>query len=1822
MAEQEQGNIRQEYNNATTGLNMDQTPNQIAKGKLTYAINATVENYDANSVNYQNEPGNELCVTFPSGFVLIGNHFIQEKNKHIFFITNPDTGASQIGQMENNDCVYRVIVNAPCLNFNTGYPIHKVAHKITNCTTEIYWTDGFNPRRYLDIDNIPKVLKSGTPFCDPEYTDDLDCNQLKLQPNFNIPQLEVTDVTSTGNLIAGTYQFAAQYSDAQGNPYTSYYSVTNPTPIADKFITSVNFNYPVGKSIILNISNLEDTGLYQYFNLAVIKTVNNITSVELAGTYYIDAVQKEITYTGQNVTQIRLTINDIFEKFPYYDIAQDLTTAQDVLIWDNLTSIDRINYQSIANQIPLLWESWRIPADQNYSDELNATNLRGYLRDEVYAFEIVFLLKNGKQTDGFHIPGRIKGATENLQPDVPDTNPDFIGVPDYTSGGIGYSSYWKIYNTGSVIGTSPGYSPAPDYRGPYQYGEFGYWESTDTYPCNKDVWGDLAGQPIRHHKFPDINVSPAYESKIFTGPSGMVQGNDAVFPIGVQLDVQLVSSLIQTSTLTPEQKDDIVAFKIIRADRGTNKSIVAKGILRNVNTYEREEETYYYPNYPYNDLNPDPFLNTTNNAYSQICDGYSVFIDTLVVDPAGGPSFAEVEYTDCNTNKTTKKKYFAIGQYPLCSIGKPTILGPATGRVGLSTYEIWTAQVCNPSPFAFARGGRIEWNDIYTGVTTQWVNGWPTSPVYTLYVVPGTGGPVQIEGPGNICFTGPTLVTGANCKAENPQPGFTEKYRQIFNSPETSFGQPFLGGVLKLESVMFGRGKGHFVEVRDNAKYKLLTEEAQRDALESAEELGDVTTPFNATAMFTAYQAYLTIYVNGITRKNYAYSFNSIGDYNYGVGVPDDLGIKQRNLDIARYLIPGVQNVGDIYNINNFQRESSVYLRTDLDRPGLPFPDQSPNMLSAGSSIVTDISRFTISERSKCQAPAKEEDMSVVSYYASLKNVFVNQYGQIYSYTTVDTGFQVPVDDVTPNIQTVFGGDTFISRFAFKTKLPFFIDNRVNAPDDSDIFYDEIGNIAYPKYWHSARSILRDYTITSVGVLSNIISYKAHNFDCPNSQFVAPGQPKDSNPGRTFYDGYFYLFAYGIPNFYCESSYNVDLRQAFNDREGDFWPHVSTGIPDDWVQQSYVPIVQDNTYFYNVTYSKQNKENTFTNLPIDWNRPCFTYYPFRAIYSDSQNIDSDNRVNSWLIYRAVSYYDFPQNYGDLISLDGIQNKAVLARFENKTLMYNNLLTIDTSNPQAAYVGNPQFFRSAPPIDFAETDLGYVGTQNKMLLKIPQGQVSVDAKRGQVFLISGTQAVDLSGFGSGLNRFFTDHLAFEILRYFPDVPTDNHFTGIGLHGVFDSKYDRVLITKLDYVPKSKDVKYDAVKREFYVEKAYKQIPYNTTTSTTTSAGTTTSTTTSAGTTTSTTTFGSTTTTTTLKPITVRERVYLTDEEYFCNKSWTVSFNFNTKSWISFHSYIPNWYIGENNFFYSGLNGCCDDFEVIAGVPGPVPTTTTTSSTSTTSTSSTTTTTTTKNCNLAGTVVVTSCNLVGTAIAIGPTPPPPCTRPVKLLNDVFYTGYNIVSPPSNVVSTGSQLAACNAVAYLNTFGGSYVNVVPTFLTIQYQGLYVGSRVFVTNGTNDCTTIPNGWYFTGASQAVNTVFQVVGGLIVSINICPTTTTTTSTSSSSTTTTTTSSTSTTTSTSSTTTTTTTAIPVTTTTTSSSSSTTTTTTGTPTTTTTTTTAVPPTTTTTTSSSSTSTTTSTSSTSTTSTSSSTTTTTTTAALNCSLAGTAVEEYPS
>jgi len=228
----EKSNIVQNINIAKAGIDLDSSVSQIPQGKLSYALNASLENFDSNSISYQNEPGNVLCINFPEDYQVIGKHSIIEQGKHIFFLANPVTQDSEIGYIDNNECIYHKYINAKCLNFSIEYPIHKVVHKITNCTIEIYWTDAYNNRRYLDLNNIPYKTIPKTNSCDVEVTSEIDCNKLNVQPNFSIPEIIINKVSNGGNLVAGTVQFAVQYANSEGQAYTSYYSVTNPTPIA------------------------------------------------------------------------------------------------------------------------------------------------------------------------------------------------------------------------------------------------------------------------------------------------------------------------------------------------------------------------------------------------------------------------------------------------------------------------------------------------------------------------------------------------------------------------------------------------------------------------------------------------------------------------------------------------------------------------------------------------------------------------------------------------------------------------------------------------------------------------------------------------------------------------------------------------------------------------------------------------------------------------------------------------------------------------------------------------------------------------------------------------------------------------------------------------------------------------------------------------------------------------------------------------------------------------------------------------------------------------------------------------------------------------------------------------------------------------------------------------------------------------------------------------------------------------------------------------------------------------------------------------------
>lgn len=1439
-------------NNAYLGMNLDSIISQVKPGQVTFAQNANTAGFEGNMIVYQNEQSNELCFTIPEGYKVIGTHNIVEKGVEIIFLVNPTTGASEIGKV--TDCIYSTIINAACLNFSINAPIHKAEHKITNCSTEVYWADGINPMRFLDLDNLPfKEIVQGTGEnpCDVVTSTEIDCNKLSVRPRFSIPKASYRTVESDGTTLAGTYQFALQYSNSLGEAYTSYFSVTNPISIYDPFIVTPNFDYPVGKSVILDLEDIDTSGVFDFINVAVIKTINNISSVDIVGTFQIQGSTMTITYTGQSKSGVTGTIEEIFEKFPVYDTAGDVTTVQDIIVWADLTSTERLNYQQIANKIKLNWVSYKLPPPKDqYKNEINAADYRGYMRDEIYAFDVVFILKNGYQTDRFHVPGRAP-LSSDLEI-ISNSDSQFEQSPCDTPEG---KPRWQVYNTGSVSGTDPSYNPNDScYQGPFQFGDFSYWQSTETYPCNEPVWGELQGQPIRHHKFPDSSVTHHHDSL----------GN--VYPLGIRVDTRFIFELIKQSDLTEEQKNNIAAFKIVRSNRANSKSIVAKGLLFNVGRYFKQDTAYYYPNYPFNDLRPDPFISNVQVRDTDI--GAQLFAsfdqkesvkntETLFYSynaPLGtwkssGDVVTVLQRGAFGGNKDVSKRLSIRfdGTQVIQTDGlkyddsNTYSWSVSFTRIGDDRLDIVSrVEVFGQNPKTFTKTGFITGVDF---LSAHLLESYAHSVGFSFPAISQDSDIIanSIEigyKAAPVAGVDPNLLSGFS--TPESQSRFT------FHSPDTHFYQPFLGNILKLESVEYGTTRSHFVQVDKHAKYRFPSLQSFITALGVGIAIGFAsgtygvsTNVFSGSAAFTAFQVFNDIVFRLLPKKNMAYQFNSLGNYINPKSVPNDTGNKIRQLDIKSYLPSGLQGVGDINIVNNYQRESSVYLRTTNT---LPYPHSI-------LGVPEDNSRFTLGEVG-CVEDFFSRNIS--SYYATIKNIVPDQYGQIYSYEAVDTGFQMEVDLTTEftgsPLRDIFGGDTFINKFALKRKLPFFIDNRVNFPDESDVFYDELGNIGYPRYWFSTDIRRGDGGAFSIGSLFGV---KVNNFDCENSAF--------------FYDaGKIYLFAYGIVNFFVESQVNVDLRQAYNNREGDYFPHVGGDVPDEWLQEANVPIVFDNTYTYNKTFSKQNTENVFTTLPVDFNpnESCVYEFPNRAIYSERQQDVINYKKNNWRIYRPAAVYDFPLNYGKLTSIDGIETRQLLARFENRTQVYNALLTAASSIGDV-YLGQQIFNPNIPPVDFASTDLGYTGSQHKFMLQTEFGHIWVDSKRGDVFLMQGQGINDISN--EGVKIFLTNNLPFQIKESFPNFDVDNNFKDVGLHGVYDNKYHRIIITKLDYKPMVSGISYDG--SNFLLE----GIP-----------------------------------------------ISLGDPEYFCDVSFTISYSFISKSWISFHSYLPNFYIGSVGKFYTGRN----------------------------------------------------------------------------------------------------------------------------------------------------------------------------------------------------------------------------------------------------------------------------------------------------------------
>jgi len=155
---------------------------------------------------------------------------------------------------------------------------------------------------------------------------------------------------------------------------------------------------------------------------------------------------------------------------------------------------------------------------------------------------------------------------------------------------------WQVENTAGKLQSVPF---KPSQCGVYiGSGEFGYFESSEIYPDNVELFESNACKPQRLHLFPNEAIVPRYT-------------------VDEKTNKKYINILGIKALNVPTPRDEngniiksIVGYEILRSNRdSSNKTVISRGLLSNMRGYEEKTEgTILYSNYPYNDLTPDQFL--------------------------------------------------------------------------------------------------------------------------------------------------------------------------------------------------------------------------------------------------------------------------------------------------------------------------------------------------------------------------------------------------------------------------------------------------------------------------------------------------------------------------------------------------------------------------------------------------------------------------------------------------------------------------------------------------------------------------------------------------------------------------------------------------------------------------------------------------------------------------------------------------------------------------------------------------------------------------------------------------------------------------------------------------------------------------------------------------------------------------------------------------------------------------------------------------------------------------------------------------------------
>ena len=1028
----------------------------------------------------------------------------------------------------------------------------------------------------------------------------------------------------------------------------------------------------------------------------------------------------------------------------------------------------------------------------------------------------------------------------------------------------------------------------------------GYWQSTERYPINRpDIWGDLCGKPIRHHKMPSEDGggfgagSPLHIS---------TTNGDLINLLGVEF----------TNIGQPKDNDgnyltNVVGYEILKGDRGGNKSILAKGLFRNMRKYNIPNSESLiggnvqglYPNYPYNDLRPDIYFHDgeANEAgllnRTDGCDNLSQSVTTF--KPLGSTGPIDGEPSGYSRDVFTFSSPDLMFTKPFLNAYETRIYGDLSGNQSGS----FKASEDHPQ-FKLMRGGAAIVGAILgIGYAMQQLSG-ETSKNYNSptarYIANDFGGVV----PGPVITTGAGLNIAANATGGGFASGVSAGTYLTVEGLDSTIAMLDLwaGGSLTEAAITTLNtswiAAGALPGTAGGDWTYTGTKSTSLSQLPLALKM--VTTLMTSgTNISIGGNEIIELLYNLIKGSDFVYKYNSYGQFN--TFSKRNTGLwRIKNLD-SNYIGQSFQSFDSgKYKINNLFRPSTVAVSLSkiLSEPSVQDKSRfvvGGEMLASGSTSSHQFSDSYLLD------PSSSRKTSISAYYGALKYNFDNQYGQL------DGIKQIPMRDCVnlldperPNefmysSNAIFAGDIFITRFAEKVIMPIFSQYLLGQPDNFTYDYSNHVNIPYPRYWLNSQK----YDITRLanliaslglseltgGQLNALIPNDLFYLDrgdqsCANffEAIFAGGSVGDPNPKFAMEFAYAYSHSNGILDYFVESEINL----AHRDWEDTAAKRIYNVYEYNDLTELFHAQIQkiDNFYKYDESVSPSklvSQLSTWGQMQTRYYDPyvaanCYVSRPKRLIYS--LQAQHESRKDFWRVFLNFNYKDFKNKVSIIKPIN--KSGAIIFFPYLSPQMFQGLDTLKTGLDTKITIGDGGLF-SQPFQNITNSDLSneYGSCESlRGVMNTPMGIFYISQAQGKIFHYAGKGLDPISN--KGMKWWFNKYLPSQLIKQYPELEfsklSDNAVVGVGCQSVYDPNNDIAYFMKRDYRVKSEwvsQIQFKPDKGGFILDSSI--------------------------------------------------NLTLGDPIYFDDASWTISYDPKSKAWISFHDWHPEFSIPSINHFFT-------------------------------------------------------------------------------------------------------------------------------------------------------------------------------------------------------------------------------------------------------------------------------------------------------------------